>query len=115
MTLHRKMPSLHAKCFAAESQKAHERSISAAMLEILCAFRTALPQAVAAFADNRNATGSRAPRNKQPVTQEENMACCKGHRGKVTNLQNMFPFKTQLFSTSILFTGILSHVQMSEG
>jgi hypothetical protein len=58
MTLHRKMPSLHAKCFAAESQKAHERSISAAMLEILCAFRTALSQAVAAFADNRNATGA---------------------------------------------------------
>lgn len=52
------MPSLNAKCFAAESQKAHERSISAAMLEILCAFRTALPQAVAAFADNRNATGA---------------------------------------------------------
>ena len=72
MTLHRKMPSLHAKCFAAESQKAHERSISAAMLEILCAFRTALPQAVAAFADNRNATG--------PVPLETNS---QSHRKKI--------------------------------
>ena len=66
MRLHRKMSSLHAKCFAAGSQKAHEMPV------ILCASQNGSPMGpwtVAAFADNRTAVG--ATRNKHSVTRKK--------------------------------------------